>query len=647
MTDPLAFLRDFQKQKETMLWLQANPHFAEKPASISEFLGPGYLDIESLVRPKLREFLVKLFGRKVGETRVSQYEEAMLTGAIGIGKTTMASIALPYMAHWLLCLKDPQAYFNLLPGSRIAFMQMSTSEPQAREVVFGDIFARIDHSAWFKKNYPRDPAIKRQIRFPGKDVWILPGGSKETSFEGYNILGGILDEMDSHTITKEKDYADVGYDAINSRIASRFGDFVHGGHRGLLICIGQMKKAEGFAARKMAEYEKNPKALVARHTIWESYGWDKYLIDKGPNKGKRDSFWYDPKRKEIRPKAAVELMGTTEGLIEVPEDFRGQFEANPTKALRDLAGIPPEVTDAFIGLTDRVESATERWIEEHRTPEGEASPSPVTESARRPEFRDWFKANGDPRKRVLHIDTAVSGEGDALGMAMGYVDHMYVDDSGERKPYIVIDFLLRIKGPSGGQILLSDVRNIVYRLRDDLGFRIKQITMDGFNSTDTLQQFRKKRFFADYLSVDRSTLPYEDLRDAIYERRISWPPYFTYVKIGDTDTENVLNRELLQLQDTGKKIDHPPRGSKDLADAVAGVVTTLMGDRNYHKGVASAPEQPVGYVSSTAPRETSAFEPVFTRTAVSGPSEPDFVPVISPVLGSNPFEIQIPGKLRR
>lgn len=651
---PSQFLKDFQALKENALWLQANPHFAQKPASIMEFLGPGYLNIDSKVRPGLKKTLREIFGAKVGTSRIAKFERAMVTGGIGIGKTTFASIALPYMAHWVLCLKDPQGYFELLPGSRIAFMQMSTSEQQAREVVFGDIFARIDHSPWFRQFAPRDKTMKRQIRFLNKDIWILPGDSKETSFEGYNILGGILDEMDSHQVTKDKDYADVGYDAIHSRIASRFIDPVSRGHRGLLICIGQMKKSEGFAARKLAEYNKDPNAHVTQMTIWESLGWDRYLHTSGPLKGKRDSFWYDPKRREIRPAQIIDILGTTTGLIEVPEAYRTDFERNPQKALRDLAGIPPVVVDAFISLVDRVELASISWQDQHRTPDGEVSHSPVTPSARRPEFEPWFRANGDPRKRVMHIDLAVSGEGDALGMAMGHVDHMIIDEDnkGERNPYIVIDMLLRMKGPARGEILLSDVRKIVYHLRDDLGFRLRQVTMDGFNSTDTLQQLRRKHFNADYLSIDRSTLPYEDLRDAIYDKRISWPPYLTYVKIGDTETEHVLNRELLQLQDNGKKIDHPPTGSKDLADAVAGVCTTLMGDRTYHKGVLSqrvhdeSEDDLSEDVENTAPRETSAYQPAIqlsTRDSLM----PDFVPMLSPILGGNPYEIQLPGRRRR
>lgn len=137
--------------------------------------------------------------------------------------TTMASVILPYMVHWVLCLKSPQEFFDLLPGSRIAFMMMSTSEDQAKETVFGDVKARIQYSPWFRDNFPYDPDFKNQIRFD-KDIWILPGSSMETSFEGYNILGGILDETDSHKVTQNKDYGEDGWNTINGRIDSRFQD---------------------------------------------------------------------------------------------------------------------------------------------------------------------------------------------------------------------------------------------------------------------------------------------------------------------------------------------------------------------------------------------------------------------------------------
>ena len=46
-------------------------------------------------------------------------------------------------------------------------------------------------------------------------------------------------------------------------------------------------------------------------------------------------------------------------------------------------------------------------------------------------------------------------------------------------------------------------------------------------------------------------------------------------------------QELSELIDAGKKVDHPATGSKDVADAMAGVTFTLMGDRRYHRKVVS------------------------------------------------------------
>lgn len=570
---------DPKRIAEELQWLKDHPHFEQKPASIQEFVGEGYLNVASLIREGLMDALKEIFGDEVLGDRIAKYERAMITGGIGIGKTTFASIALPYMAHWILCLKDPQAYFGLMPGSRIAFMQMSTSEKQALEVIFGDLKARVENSEWFINNYPPDPNYTKQMRF-AKDIWILPGDSTETSFEGYNILAGILDEMDSHKSTEQKgDYADIGYDTIHNRIASRFpvfgADGEEVGHRGLLICIGQMKKANGFANKKYREFKLDPRAYVLRMTIWESFGWARYTRKDGT----RNSFWYDTKRKKIIP-SLVAGMIKNENLIEVPNSYRVQFENNPEKALKDLAGIPPETSDPFISLVDRVDECQERWIETH------GDESPVGTETSRPVFAPWFMAENDPRKRHVHIDLAVSAKGDAAGIAMGYVDHL-VEVEGEKKPYIVFDCLIRIKASPGTEILLSDVRRIIYDLKEERHFKIYSVTMDGFQSTDTMQQLRKKKYRVDYLSMDKSTLPYEDLREAIYERRCDFPKYLTYLKKGDTELVNIAVRELTTLQYDGKKVDHPTDGSKDVADAMAGVASTLMGDRTYRKGIRS------------------------------------------------------------
>jgi hypothetical protein len=547
---------------EELQWLKDHPDFRERPATLMEFLGPDYLNIEDGVRERIKEVLAEIMGDEVNPVKPTKYMLAIFTGAIGIGKTTVASIVLPYLVHWVKCLHDPQKFFGLLPGSRIAFMLMSTKASQAKEVLFSDIKARIAHSPWFKR-HPYDPSFKNQIRFEG-EIWILPGDSTETAFEGYNILGGILDEADSHKVTETKDYAEVGYETIYNRIYSRFKD------RGFLLIIGQMKEDAGFAGRKFKEFNERDDAVAFRLTIWESLGEDEY---RDPVTGEVPRFWYDTKRKQIVPDKVISAIQDRSHLLHIPKLYETAFRTGPEKALKDLAGIPPKVQSPFISLVDKVYGPRNRWLEHHR-------PDPPVDPDGR--IAPWFIAP-DTLPRVGHLDIAYSGDnGDGLGFAMGHIPHMVTID-GEDKPYIVIDLLYRMKALPGREIFLGDARQVIYNLRNERKFKLNAVTMDGFQSVDTRQQFTTRRILSFNISVDKEVHPYHDLREALYEDRIEFPPYEVHRNPGDAVLVDILTTELEQLMDLGRKIDHPLNGSKDVADAVAAVVSHLMGNTSYHR----------------------------------------------------------------
>lgn len=67
-------------------------------------------------------------------------------------------------------------------------------------------------------------------------------------------------------------------------------------------------------------------------------------------------------------------------------------------------------------------------------------------------------------------------------------------------------------------------------------------------------------------SVDRSSVPYKNLRDAIYDGRLRI--YY----------QDILVDELISLEYDEKKdkVDHPPKGTKDVADALCGAYWTLL-----------------------------------------------------------------------
>lgn len=138
-------------------------------------------------------------------------------------------------------------------------------------------------------------------------------------------------------------------------------------------------------------------------------------------------------------------------------------------------------------------------------------------------------------------------------------------------------FSVSIKAPKGSHISFTKNRVFINWLRDQ-GFDIKKVSADTYQSTSTLQELVSDGFETEIVTVDRLTplpnkkkicLPYYNLRNAIYEKRIK-----IYEKC------DLLTTELIQLEkESDGHINHPDngkRGSKDQSDAVCGA-TWLAG----------------------------------------------------------------------
>jgi hypothetical protein len=93
------------------------------------------------------------------------------------------------------------------------------------------------------------------------------------------------------------------------------------------------------------------------------------------------------------------------------------------------------------------------------------------------------------------------------------------------------------------------------------------------NSADMLQLLRRLGFDTSEISVDKTPLPYMKLRSMVYEDLIFMP------------MSKLLRTELEELEVTpdGAKIDHPMKGSKDMADGVCGSVISTIRNSDKHK----------------------------------------------------------------
>jgi len=510
------------EQLEEIKWLLEHPEYEERPVDIDTFVNhPEYLGLRFTVvgkkgygcRPRILTHLGEIFNPK------KLYEEFVLACGIGWGKDFTSSIVLSYQLYRLACLKDPQSFFGLSKGSAMHLMLMSINEMHARDVLFGEVKARIDNSGWFAKKCFYNKNIKTELHFP-KNIFLIPGNSKDTTFIGYNIFTGIIDEGDDYVVTPNRDDAVEGYNAIKDRIVSRFRD------RGLLGIIGSPKRVDGFVMRSYRNEEGTPNRYRVLVPTWDS------LLDTPLLSGETFSF---------------------RGM-EIPVEYRARFEADPDRALRDLGARPSLAKQPFITLADRIdEMFTEKDLLFYTKDDKVKSFSGFVSGIKGNENIEYF----------CHIDLAVNRKkGDRLGLAVGHIEGWKEVDN-EEKPIVEFDMAIVVTAPSGSEIMLSDVKQMIFFLKDK-GFNFKKITSDSWNSVDMLQSFKNRGIPAEVLSVDKTIEPYEILKEYIYEKRVLCHKY------------EILRDELGRLEIiNGEKVDHPPDFSKDCADAICGVIFSI------------------------------------------------------------------------
>ncbi|NLO07958.1 MAG: hypothetical protein GX131_19220 [candidate division WS1 bacterium] len=480
--------------------IAATEAFEEQPAPIAEFItAPEYLGLSDEVYPAIVDTLKEIFE--------GDYEEAALCWGIGAGKSYAASLAVTYLLHRTLCLRDPQRYYGIGEGSTISFLNMSTNGDQARRVVFGEVLSRIYRSPWFKAYKPK--VMTRELRFP-KNIVMISGNSAETYPLGYNVLGAVIDEA-SWLLESDggrHDAAEEIYNALQRRIRSRFMD------KGLLVMISSPRHRGDFLERKLEEARTNPRIYTSRRATWEV---------KPPGTYCGESFDCDG--------------------LQVPVEFRPEFERNRLRAMRDLGARPAEAFEPFIRDAAVLERAIDGTIGE-----------PFDHHGR---LRDGWRPAG-LWARYVHVDLALKR--DACGIAMAHCEA----EAGDDRPTVVVDLMLQIVAQGDEEIQFGDVRELIVALRQR-GCRIAQVSYDGYQSADSRQILRRKGFRVALVSVDRDLEAYETLEELLREGRLRWYRYGPVL-------QECKGLEIVG----GTKVDHRPGGSKEVEYAVARAVSEAV-----------------------------------------------------------------------
>jgi hypothetical protein len=522
--------------------------FDEKPVDLktfathSDYLGLPplseyqYTLIEKSSQIYKESTLIKLFGEEEGRIRFKQTaNEVVAQLGKGSGKDYCSTIAVSYIVYLLLCLKDPATYYGKPPGDSIDIINIAINSQQASNVFFKGFKTRIERSPWFAGKYSDKAA---EIKFD-KAITVHSGHSEREAWEGYNVIVVILDEISGFAIenTTGHDQAKTGvaiYDMYRASVDSRFPDF------GKVILLSFPRYKNDYIQQRYDAVVAHKETIVRDH----KFKMDVDLPD-GTEGNEFEVQWEEDHIVSYKiPKVYALKRPTWEvNPVRTIDDFKVAFFTNPTDALSRFACMPPEAIDAFFKSREKVEKAFNK---------GHLA---VDNFGR---LEEWFIPDPD-KKYFLHVDLAQKH--DHCAVAMGHVNRWVnvkvTDTYSQPAPIVEIDAVRYWTPTADKSVDFTEVKDYILSLRTR-GFNISVCTFDRWNSHDMMQQLKQYGINTEILSVAKKH--YDDMAMVVLEERLTGPHI------------QLLIDELLQLRIMRDKVDHPRKGSKDLADAVCGAV---------------------------------------------------------------------------
>lgn len=568
-----------------------------EPVGIREFImGARYLDRSYFWEEPLEELeALKAPGILGG----------VIEQGIGAGKTYKISTIPLYDIYRIHHMRKYQGVeldqrYELDPKDTRIYVAIFTLNGTLAKELFEYMKGFAQKSPWFQKHLPINPRVASELQFcdpdTGEVLYVAyPGHSKQSSAIGRNLLSCILDEANFFTKAESSgssgtDYAKELHDSLERRIRSRFG------LDGSVLVISSRNTVRDFTSMRRIELQKDPDLAKYYYLPPVRASWHYW-----PKTRKEKEQWrlFDTSRLNWADdkKLPWKDIEHADGLY-VPERLWEAFTSNPEGAMRDYASTPSEAQEPFFRLRDRIRPDFEitNPILPEVKPTDWMNPAKSFDSL----VADWFWGDAEV---VYHFHVDLAEKWDKCGIAIAHCSGVVEaaaqegEDRAEKVPLIDVVAMICVGAPKGGEILFERIREILYWLRKDRGFRLRgKSSFDGFQSTDSLQILTRKGFTVEKLSLDRTTEHYETLKCAINDGRLFFPPAHGQ-KVGDGysiicemaqkgDPSAIFQKELFELETfSGRKVNHPPYGSKDIADAVCGAVAQVT------RGMRKPPER--------------------------------------------------------
>lgn len=549
------------------------------PVSIEDFMDSqeffGATDIS--IWPEVRQAIIEI-NRNWWMGPDVAYNEAILAGATGTGKSTILIISTAYHTYLLSCIKNPQQIYGLPSATSIVFPIMGAKPNVVNKVVYAPLRKFIESMPYFQKHFMPSKYIESEMFFEEKNIRIVKAGGDEDAILGEAVIGGGIDEINFMNVVQKSKKAEVStgraglYDQaqqVHNRMVSRKkGRFTYPGPViGIVFASSSTRYRGDFTDKRMA--------FIRQQNIKTTYIYNKRQYDVVPAArfcGRKfrlligNEVVYDTR--VLEPGEQVIDGAWVE---EVPIEYLDDFKSDPYTQLRDVMGISNNALSPFIKLRHKVYDCVEFGKEQMLTSfllkdhvilgvDG----MPIVQS------NHYCTNPGKPR--FVHID--LSQTGDRCGIAMlrfdGLVEVTRSGGMSELLPQATVEMACTIEPDVNNEIDIAEVRSWVRSLTKRHGYPIKGVSYDGFDSRESIQQWRKDNMPSRVVSVDRTSVPYKQFRDAMYDRRIALP-----------DDDDLLS-EIIELEyDADKdKVDHSVIGKKDLSDAVCAAYQNMLERRS-------------------------------------------------------------------
>ena len=276
------------------------------------------------------------------------YVEVVLTGGIGVAKTTLAVYSIAFQLYVLSCMKHPHRVFDLDPSSEILMVFQSLNKNLAMDVDYRRFRDMIDGSPFFLHRFPYNRDRLNEMRFIN-NVVVKPVSGQDTAAIGQNVIGGIIDEVNFMAVVEESkmtrdgsvyDQAAENYNSIARRRESRF--MVLGDLPGLLCLVSSKNYPGGLTDRKQAEARTNPRIYNYDMRLWdirpERFGPERFRVFVGD----------ETRQPRILTDEDMAPVDDEPLVIPVPLEYRRQFESNLLKSIRDIAGYSTQSLHPFM-----------------------------------------------------------------------------------------------------------------------------------------------------------------------------------------------------------------------------------------------------------------------------------------------------------